>query len=411
MSRGEKWKRAMEKMKTKTNKKPPKKRTALEKTFDKAKSFPLVQIKPVHAEQRGDDQRFQESTLRAKVHVPGDKVVNIDPSTETKEVPQNEPPLGVLDHPAAKALGEDTKFEEGQRRDPFVDNVSAVTSSESLNGAALPSHLTSNQPGVGKGLQQDLVLPAPQQENEKKFLERTPENFASINANTASPTVPQSVQKSSESATMRPLLGLANPMGMVPSDRQQIKSGIMFNDFHMVAPGFGQGVTNKLFLMNELSEEKIRFAAPLAFPRTDMGPVSCVMPPPIGWQNLMTKKDAVIISREKRRALMLRAKVAVAAGDASTNILGDDFGLFRNSSAKGLPRQAVSPFEPIVLKPHPPERTRPLMGSQLEHQQFRRLFDADRYPQRLQVHIGQEGGSTYSRRSALRLMQFPLGMA
>ena len=107
----------------------------------------------------------------------------------------------------------------------------------------------------------------------------------------------------------------------------------------------------------------------------------------------------------------LCALAKIQAGTGSLNVLGDDYGLLRDTSAKGLPRPEDTPLEPTILKTTPMERVRPLAGSQLQHKQFRRLFDGDRYPEHFRSHVAMEGGSLFSTRNSLKLLPFPLGVA
>jgi hypothetical protein len=228
---------------------------------------------------------------------------------------------------------------------------------------------------------------------------------------TADATITQQAQRQTQNDTLRPLFGIANPIGNIPSTTDQLLSGILFNDFHMVAPGFGLGVTNKMYLMNEIREKKIRYHEPLSFPRTYGGPTDTVLPPPLEFQNEMSKRDVESIARSKSLSQRLRENAINLAGEGSLNILGDDYGLLRASSAKGLPRPADSIFEPVVLKPAPMERVRLLSGIQLKDKHFRRLFDPERFPEHFTVHTAQEGGSHYSRQKGLRLLPFAIGTA
>lgn len=115
-----------------------------------------------------------------------------------------------------------------------------------------------------------------------------------------------------------------------------------------------------------------------------------------------------MLSRELARDLsgvVLEAR----SGASSLNITGDDFGQMSSVSARGLKRDAESPLEPIIRLPSKMQRVKLADGFALSHRHGRRLFDAQRYPERYEPNVAQSGGSTYSRRSALSLYPFPVG--
>lgn len=373
---------------------------------------PAVIIKSTPRE-RGDDTRSDESFLRTNKD-PKDFKADVDPSSLTNKVPENDPAPGRLDHPAAQAVQDDGTIVEAKRTQAVVDDVSAVTDHTKAAGATLPQSFASKVPGIGLPGEIPLIDARQVGEKEKK-IEGKSERELLFPGNGDAP--PNSVagapnaKRNEASDTLRPLFGIASPLDLVPSTRDQIKSGILFSDFHIVAPGYGLGVTNKLHLMNELREQKIRYHAPLAFPRSDQGPTNTVLPPPPEFQNEMTKRDVSKKTQEKTLGTVLAAYTISLAGTGSLNTLGDDYGLMRTSGAKGLPRAADSPLEPIVLKPSPMERVRPLSGEQLEDRDYRRLFDSQRYPERFHPLVAQSGGPIMNRRSALRMLPFPLGMA
>jgi hypothetical protein len=163
--------------------------------------------------------------------------------------------------------------------------------------------------------------------------------------------------------------------------------------------------------MNELRETKIRYREPLAFPRADIGPTNTVLAPPLELQNSITPHDMQSLADHKLFSKRPKMLSKIIVGEGSTNVLGDDYGLARDTSAKGLPRPDDSPFEPTILKPTPMERLRPLTGAQLDQRQFRRIFDSERYPEHFNSHIAMSGGMTLSRRNALKTLAYPLGMA
>jgi hypothetical protein len=403
---------------------PAKKKKTPAKKLDNAKLLPVINL-DTEVHQRGDDERRAGGGLRAappaNLH---DFKTSVDPSSPTNEVPQNDPVQSTTEHPAAAAIQEDGNMAMMKQRQ-MGDEISAVTDATKRMGATLPSGHNLNASNLM--LQSQLALI--QQSNTKSTIKEGKDTASSSPAGaeagtpaagstakgsegpTQSPLAPQQSQRAAQNDTLRPLFGMANPLTAIPSTRDQIKSGILFNDFHIVAPGHGLGATNKMFLMEELRESNIRYRGPLAFPRADIGPTNTVLPPPLEWQNSIAKADYRTIMRQKKDSIARKQFIEELAGTGSANILGDDYGLLRDTSAKGLPRPQDEPFEPVILKPTPMERVRLLSGSQLEDRQFRRLFDAERYPEHFNSHIGQEGGSHYGRRSALKLLPYVVGTA
>jgi hypothetical protein len=212
----------------------------------------------------------------------------------------------------------------------------------------------------------------------------------------------------SSTDTLRPLFGVAPANGVIPSVREQIQSDVLFNDFSIVAPGHGLGVTNKMFLMEEMRDKKIVYREPLAEPRKYDGPTDGVVPPPLKWQNEITRHDRGILAAQAIAEASAGVLLEARAGAGSLNVLGDDFGMFQRVSDKGLKRYAESPLEPAIRLPKAWERVRPLPGVQWARKQTRRLFDALRYPERLEVNMAQDGGPTMGKRNALAVYPFPV---
>lgn len=180
-------------------------------------------------------------------------------------------------------------------------------------------------------------------------------------------------------------------------------------DFGTVAPGSGLGVTNKMFLMNQLREKYIHYAGPLPLPRPYDGPSGLVVPSPLQWQNIITKRDRnTMIQQELARdlsAVLLEARSRAG----SLNVTGDDYGQLSSISARGLKRDAESPLEPVIRLPAKMQKVRLDEGFALSHRKGRRLFDALRYPERYEPNIAQSGGATATRKNSLALYPFPIG--
>ncbi len=208
--------------------------------------------------------------------------------------------------------------------------------------------------------------------------------------------------------TLRPSFGIAPPNGVIPPKTDQIRSDILFSDFSVVAPGNGLGVTNKMFLMEEYRQKNFVYKEPLAEPRAYEGPTCGVVPPPIQWQNQITRRDRNTIASRSYAAEASGVLLENRTGEGSLNILGDDYGLMRGISDKGLKRHRESPLEPVILTPKAWERVKPLPGFQWDRKEQRRLFDAERYPERFTPHLAMEGGPTMSTRNALAVFPFPI---
>ena len=208
--------------------------------------------------------------------------------------------------------------------------------------------------------------------------------------------------------TLRPSFGIAPNNGVIPSIRQQVNSDVLFNDFGTVAPGFGLGVTNKLFLFEEARDKKIVYREPLCEPRKYDGPSGCVQPIPLELQNEITRRDRAKRIKRENALEASGAFLETRAGAGSLNILGDDFGALQRTSDKGLAREPESPLEPIVRVPQAWERVKPLPGVQLNAREMRDPFDALRYPERFHPNMAMNGGPVLSKRNALSIFPFPI---
>jgi len=374
-------------------KKPPKVTSSLAKKRPAKAIDKVVEIKG-HDIQKGDNTSRIEPMLRAKKPTGMmDIHVNLDPSHPQDHIPENQPKTGKLDQPLPPDKKEDESLNlTGQvQRDP--DDVAQQKDKSTMPESKKDRNL----------LEGENILGIP--EKGKDTVSTVKPGYSPSDAMT------RQGFSSARQDILRPLFGMANPMQAIPSVVDQIKSGLLFNDFHMVAPGWGLGVNNKMFLMEENHEKKVRFHEPLDSPREYYGPTDGPTALPFEWQNEFTSADLSQISKENRLASSLMRAVRDLGGKGSLNILGDDYGLLRSSSMKGLPRPPESPFEPVNIKPPAMMRERPLTGFQLQKQVFRRLFDGQRWPTHLENNIAQEGGSTYTTQKALRLLPFPVGTA
>lgn len=208
--------------------------------------------------------------------------------------------------------------------------------------------------------------------------------------------------------TLRPGFGVAAPTGVVPPKNQQILSDLLFSEFSTVAPGSGLGVTNKMFLLENLRDSKIVYREPMSEPRRYDGPTDLVVPPPLEWQNEITRSDRRLLQAQQVGLAATGVLLEARVGEGSLNTLGDDYGSLQRVSDKGLKRYAESPLEPAIITHKPWERVKVLPGLQYARRTARRLFDAQRYPERFESNIAMSGGSTLMRASALAVYPFPV---
>jgi len=223
-------------------------------------------------------------------------------------------------------------------------------------------------------------------------------------------TNPAKATRNNTTDSLRPYFRIGDPNLAIPPVLSQIANQVLHTEFGTVAPGSGLGVTNKLFLMNQLREKFIHFAGPLSLPRSYNGPSGLVVPEPLEWQNVITKHDRnKMIERDIAKELtgvLLEAR----SGVGSLNITGDDFGQLSSISSRGLKRDAESPLEPIIrLPPTKMQKVQLGDGFALSHRKNRRLFDGLRYPDRFEPNVAQSGGPTASRRVSLAMYPFPIG--
>ena len=195
--------------------------------------------------------------------------------------------------------------------------------------------------------------------------------------------------------TLRTLYKEANPQDVIPTKEEQILSDIMFDSFSTVLPGWGLGMQNKMFLMEEEREEKILYAEPMYEPRPDIGPVSApdVIPPE--WRPSMSKRNRQKDAQERIRDQMLASILEQRTGSGSLNILGDDAGFLRSTSDRGLPRDKESCFEPIVVNAAPWQPVKVPCGYDLRRVLMRKQHDALRAPAKLRPSMAQDGGPTF----------------
>jgi hypothetical protein len=199
---------------------------------------------------------------------------------------------------------------------------------------------------------------------------------------------------------MRPLYGMAGSGAVIPPSMEQIRSDLEFDLFSVVPDGYGLGSNNKMFIQERIRDEKLIGAGRLYLPRPWDGPTGGIDTQPPEFQNVMTPS---VIKKFQRRSLddaLERAKARRALPPGSSlNVLGDDVGYQHAVSDRGLKRSSLSVFEPVIVLTKPWEPVNIPIGAVLSaKRQFRREFDAMRYPDHFTPHMNMSGGPTEKRR-------------
>jgi hypothetical protein len=205
--------------------------------------------------------------------------------------------------------------------------------------------------------------------------------------------------------TMRPKFGMAAAANAIPSATDQILSDLRFDMFDTVAPGFGNGSDNKIFLMETNRDAKIIYADPLSTPGSDIGPEAGVGVS--SWKlqrQIPTEKVAQYHQGLKAQVKLLEDLVRAPSRRETTNVLGDDVGFDRSLSSKGLKRNRSSIFAPIISNEMEFRRVKIPCGAELNGYQFRRVTDSLRYPSHLESRTEGMGGPTLNKRRSLDII-------
>lgn len=365
--------------------------------------------------QKGDDERLAESHIRAEPpkNLKGNNVFDFDPGRlqgPGSKPPNNEPNYGLIvsDEKQNENITEDENaLVPGPAKSTDPDDV-AHAHADHKTTVPYSGKEAKDEKGEekGSGVAAQGYLGMSNLEN-GDILGAAPSGYSPSAIGNA--INPEKGIRNAKQDTMRPMYGMASPMSVIPSPRDQIKSDLMFEDFSIVPPGNGLGVTNKMFLMEEARDRMFVYREPLALPRRWDGPTDLPMPPPIEWQNDIPLKDRKIILR---RPLDQEAREMVAAAafpHGSLNLLGDDYGFLKNHSDKGLVRYSEGVTEPVLMRPTLMERVRPPTGQQLQARKYRRLFDAARWPEHFDPVFEMSGGSTATRQQGYTMLPFPVG--
>ena len=206
-------------------------------------------------------------------------------------------------------------------------------------------------------------------------------------------------------ANMRVHMSLGSAKDVIPPTREQLISDIQFDMFDAVPSGFGNGSDNKLFLMQEARDNKIRYAGPMNYPGTYIGPTNGASVAP--WQLQRTFPLELAEKLEAENALKAKAASDMLISnpkDKSSNLLGDDLGYPYPFSSKSLKRSRDSPFEPVIRNDYSWERVKPATGYNLNQKRMRLSTDAQRNPENLVSYTSGMGGPTLDRRNALEVI-------
>lgn len=204
---------------------------------------------------------------------------------------------------------------------------------------------------------------------------------------------------------LRAEFGMAPTASVIPSTTTQLKSDIIFDMFDTVHEGFGNGDDNKLFLMEENRDAKIRYAPPMATPGASIGPEAGVQVS--SWKlqrEIPTEKMARHAQSMKRKHDKIMALYSKKTRNESTNILGDDVGFYRGISSKGLKRNRASILEPIIANQLEFTRVKIPTGAELNGFGFRLNTDAMRHPNHLNSLVNGMGGPTLGKRRSLEII-------
>ena len=197
----------------------------------------------------------------------------------------------------------------------------------------------------------------------------------------------------------------ADPWKTVPSELAQIRSDIEFDMFSVVRPGFGLGVDNKMFVLENAREDFIVHQKPEFLPRPYDGPGSGVDTVPLSLQNVLPSDVFKAHAARTQRLALAAQLTATETKKGSLNILGDDYGQLDSISDRGLNRPPESFLEPVIRIDSRWSRVKPEPGYLSSKRQFRKLYDSLRYPEHMTAHMNLDGGPVLKKnRASLQVM-------
>lgn len=234
---------------------------------------------------------------------------------------------------------------------------------------------------------------------------RAPPKFAEDIARTAKGDIIKDVQTYEPyEPDMRPEYGMAKAGQVIPSTRKQLESDIRFDMFDHVKPGFGEGMDNKLFLMQEARDKQIVHAPGLHAPGQWIGPTAGVDVPPWQWQRVIPESQIRAYQQDERARTSAGDQLLMTNGPRSSNILGDDIGYPMPYSASELKRNPYSPFEPVIRTDMHWQHVKEPIGAKLNRKRMRLETDAQRYPRALDSYVAGQGGTTLPKRRSLEVI-------
>jgi len=194
--------------------------------------------------------------------------------------------------------------------------------------------------------------------------------------------------------TLRTSYGIQSAASVIPPKSTQLLSDILFDQFSVVKPGYGEGETNKLFVQQENWKNKIQWGEPLYQPGTFEGITNTQHPIPWIWQTVKTSESVQQWKKHKHAKMLLETKIFHEGRKGSTGNLGYDVGLPSTVSTSGLHRPAESVLEPIINNRVRWEPVFDPAGIELNKRGFKMPTDAQREPL---IHTVQRdmGGPTF----------------
>lgn len=181
---------------------------------------------------------------------------------------------------------------------------------------------------------------------------------------------------------------------IIPSVEKQKESDMVFDMFSEVAPGFGEGASNKLYLQQVNRDVKIIHGGELYSPQQWPGPLCGLTPPPWQLQPIIDKNVVTEQINKKKRKLDSLSQMIETNGVKSSNVLGDDLGYPYDVSSSGLRREQDGIFRPVIDNSMQWQHVKHPSGNHLNKNDYRREYDSRRYPRHLQTDISMSGGGT-----------------
>lgn len=273
---------------------------------------------------------------------------------------------------------------------------------------AAPSTVTPDIPGIAERPAADpnatTVQPGTLGYQQPQGIRATP-RFAEDIARTAKGDIIRDIQSHEPyEPDLRPEYGMEKAGQVIPATRKQLESDIRFDMFDHVKPGFGEGMDNKLFLMQEARDKKIVYAPDLHAPGQWIGPTAGVDVPPWQWQRVIPSDVIRNYQQETRSREHAGTQLLLSTGPRSSNILGDDIGYPMPYSACELKRNPYSPFEPVIRTDMHWQHVKEPIGVKLNRKRMRLETDAQRYPRALDSSVVGQGGVNLPKRRSLEVI-------